>query len=72
MQSPLQKWVVKQQAYLGQVLEDRLPDVTEWAEMQGQRLIAAYNLSQVNLMEQRGPIIVFDQRKCMILSLSSQ
>ena len=57
VQSPLRKWVVKQQAYLGQVLEDRLPDVTEWAEMQGQRLIAAYNLSQVKLIGQRGLVI---------------
>ena len=60
----MRKWVVKQQAYLGQVLEDRLPDVTEWAEMQGQRLIAAYNLSQVGPMNQRGPLITFAYWKC--------
>lgn len=40
--------MVKQQAYLGQVVEDRLPEAAEWAERQGQSLVAAYNLSQVS------------------------
>ena len=62
----MRKWVVKQQAYLGQVLEDRLPVVTHWAEMQGQRLIAAYNLSQVSPMERRGPMTAIVQWKCYL------
>jgi len=45
----MKKWVVKQQAYLGQVLEESLPNAAEWAERQGQSLVTAYNLSQVSL-----------------------
>lgn len=44
----MNKWVVKQQAYLGQVMEESLPNAAEWAERQGQSLVTAYNLTQVS------------------------
>jgi ABC-type transporter Mla MlaB component len=54
----MRKWVVKQQAYLGQVLEESLPNAAEWAERQGQSLVTAYNLSQVSNLPSACMVVV--------------